>query len=75
MNTLNRLNIRRFAGHAASAKRAAEFAQLRYRSGYVFYFDVVDAQRTELGNERASAQLSSERLNTEVALIRALGGA
>ena len=58
----------------ASAKRAAELAQLRYRSGYVSYLDVVDAQRTELGNERASAQLSSGRLNTEVALIKALGG-
>lgn len=58
----------------ASARRAAELAQLRYRSGYVSYLDVVDAQRTELGNERASVQLSSDRLNTEVALIKALGG-
>lgn len=58
----------------ASAKRAAKLAQLRYTSGYVSYLDVVDAQRTELGNERASAQLFAERLNTDVALIKALGG-
>ena len=58
----------------ASAKRAAKLAQLRYTAGYVSYLDVVDAQRTELGNERNSAQLFAQRLNTGVALIKALGG-
>ena len=42
--------------------------------GYVSYLDVVDAQRTELTNERASAQLFAQRLTTDVALIKALGG-
>lgn len=58
----------------AFAKRAARLAQIRYDAGYVSYLDVVDAQRTELGSERASAQLFAQRLNTDVALIKALGG-
>ncbi|HXQ80343.1 MAG TPA: efflux transporter outer membrane subunit [Opitutaceae bacterium] len=58
----------------ASSRRAAELARTRYDAGYVSYLDVVDAQRTELGNERAAAQLASLRLNTDVALIKALGG-
>jgi multidrug efflux system outer membrane protein len=57
-----------------SAKRAASLAELRYTSGYVSYLDVVEARRTELGSERASAELLAQRLNTDVALIKALGG-
>jgi multidrug efflux system outer membrane protein len=56
------------------SRRAAELAKTRYEAGYVSYLDVVDAQRTELGNERASAQLFAQRLNASVALIKALGG-
>jgi multidrug efflux system outer membrane protein len=58
----------------AASKRAASLAQKRYKAGYVSYFDVVDAQRTELSNELAAAQLEAQRLNTGVALIKALGG-
>jgi multidrug efflux system outer membrane protein len=58
----------------AGAKRAAELAQTRYRAGYVSYLEVIDAQRTQLDNERASTQLFGQRLNTDVALIKALGG-
>jgi outer membrane protein, multidrug efflux system len=58
----------------AFSRRAAALAKTRYDAGYVSYLDVVDAQRTELGNERASAQLAAERLNVSVALIKALGG-
>jgi multidrug efflux system outer membrane protein len=58
----------------AGAKRAAELAQTRYRAGYVSYLEVIDAQRTELDTERASTQLFGQRLNTDVALIKALGG-
>jgi outer membrane protein, multidrug efflux system len=58
----------------AGAKRAAELAQTRYRAGYVSYLEVIDAQRTELESERASTQLFGQRLNTDVALIKALGG-
>jgi multidrug efflux system outer membrane protein len=58
----------------ASSRRAAGLAQIRYRAGYVSYLDVVDAQRTELENERAAAELRAQRLNTDVALVKALGG-
>lgn len=56
------------------AKRAASLAQTRYRAGYVSYLEVIDAQRTELDSERAATQLFAQRLNTDVSLIKALGG-
>ncbi len=59
---------------AASARHAATLAQMRYDAGYVSYLEVIDAQRTSLANERAVAQLTAQRLNTSVALIKALGG-
>jgi multidrug efflux system outer membrane protein len=58
----------------AHSRRAADLANTRYGAGYVSYLDVVDAQRTELGHERATAQLASQRLNVSVALVKALGG-
>jgi multidrug efflux system outer membrane protein len=57
-----------------AAERSAALAQTRYDAGYVSYLDVIDAQRTALATERASVQLDAERLNTSVALIKALGG-
>lgn len=58
----------------ASARRAAQLAQTRYDAGYVSYLEVIDAQRTALAAERAGTQLSAQRLNTGVALVKALGG-
>jgi len=58
----------------SSARRAASLAQIRYDAGYVAYLEVIDAQRTALATERASAQLAALRFNTSVALIKALGG-
>ncbi|HEY8993668.1 MAG TPA: efflux transporter outer membrane subunit [Lacunisphaera sp.] len=58
----------------AAARRAGELAQTRYDAGYVNYFEVIDAQRTVLTAERASAQLSAQRLVNSVGLIKALGG-
>jgi multidrug efflux system outer membrane protein len=57
-----------------SARRAASIAQTRYDAGYVTYFEVIDAQRTVLSLEQAGAQLSAQRLNNSVKLIKALGG-
>ena len=57
-----------------SAQRAAKLAQTRYDAGYVAYIEVIDAQRTALATERASVQLTAERLNTSVALMKSLGG-
>jgi multidrug efflux system outer membrane protein len=58
----------------AAARRAAAIAQTRYDAGLVSFLEVIDAQRTSLATERASAQLAALRLNTSVALIKALGG-
>jgi multidrug efflux system outer membrane protein len=58
----------------ASARRASSLAQARYDAGFVAYLEVIDAQRTALATERASVQLEALRLNTSVALIKALGG-
>jgi multidrug efflux system outer membrane protein len=58
----------------SSAHRATVLAQRRYDAGYVSYLEVIDAQRTALSNQRASVQLTAQRLNTSIALIKALGG-
>jgi len=58
----------------ANARRAAELAGERYRAGIVSYLEVVDANRATLQTERASAQLTGQRLIAAVQLIKALGG-
>jgi multidrug efflux system outer membrane protein len=57
-----------------SSRRAADLAAERYRSGIVSYLEVVDANREALAAERSNAQLSGQRLNVCVQLIKALGG-
>jgi multidrug efflux system outer membrane protein len=58
----------------ANARRAADLAGDRYKSGIVSYIEVVDANRDALQAERASAQLAGQRLFAAVQLIKALGG-
>ena len=58
----------------ANARRAAELATDRYRSGIVSYLEVVDASRDALQAERGSAQLAGQRLAVTVQLVKALGG-
>jgi multidrug efflux system outer membrane protein len=58
----------------SNARRAAELATERYRSGLVSYLEVVDASREALLAERASAQLAGRRHAASVQLIKALGG-
>jgi multidrug efflux system outer membrane protein len=58
----------------ASARRAGELARKRYDAGFVNYFEIIDAERTVLAAERASAQLTAQRLNNSVFLIKSLGG-
>jgi len=57
-----------------NARRAADLASDRYRSGIVAYIEVVDASRDTLSAERANAQLAGQRLIAAVQLIKALGG-
>ncbi len=59
----------------SAARRSDELAQKRYDSGFVNLLEVIDAQRTVLNTERASAQLAAQRLITSVALIKSVGGA
>ena len=58
----------------AQARRAAQLATQRYRSGIVAYIEVVDASRDALQTERANEQLTGQRLIITVRLIKALGG-
>jgi len=58
----------------AQARRAADLATQRYRSGIVAYIEVIDASRDALQAERANDQLAGQRLITTVQLIKALGG-
>jgi multidrug efflux pump len=57
-----------------NARRAANLATDRYRSGIVSYLEVVDASREALQAERGEAQLSGQRLIATVQLIKAMGG-
>lgn len=57
-----------------SARRAAQLSTTRYRAGYVNYLEVIDAERSVLGTQRAATQIERERALATVALIRALGG-
>jgi NodT family efflux transporter outer membrane factor (OMF) lipoprotein len=58
----------------ANARRAADLAGERYRSGIVAYIEVIDANRDALQAERGYDQLAGQRLITTVQLIKALGG-
>jgi multidrug efflux pump len=58
----------------ASARRATDLADQRYRAGIVSYLEVVDANRIAFQIERATAQLAGQRLIATVQLIKALGG-
>jgi multidrug efflux system outer membrane protein len=57
-----------------NARRAADLATDRYRSGIVSYLEVVDASREALQAERANARLAGQRLVTVIQLVKALGG-
>lgn len=73
--------IRHLADQAAAqdravthARRAADLATDRYRSGLVSYIEVVDAEREALQAERENDELTGQRLIASVQLIKALGG-
>jgi len=57
-----------------AARRAAQLSSMRYREGYVSYFEVIDAERQVLAAQRAMLRTDRERALATVALVRALGG-
>jgi len=64
--------------HQTAARMAADrvqaMATARYERGLSSYLEVTDAQRLSLAAERAATQIAAQRLQTAVALMRALGG-
>jgi multidrug efflux system outer membrane protein len=58
----------------ASARRAAELANIRYRAGEDSYLQFIDTQRGLLAIQRQAVRLRGEWANSTVGLIRALGG-
>lgn len=58
----------------ASAERAAQIAKVRYEAGTSPYLNVIDANRTTLATQRATAQVAGQRLIATVSLIKAIGG-
>ena len=76
LSGIHYLNVQAEAQQRAvtNARRAADLATDRYRSGIVSYLEVVDASREALLSERANAQLNGQRLIASVQLIKALGG-
>ncbi len=57
-----------------SAQLAARLADSRYRNGSASYFEVIDAQRSNLASQRARIRSAGQRAVASVGLIRALGG-
>ncbi|MBP6116119.1 MAG: efflux transporter outer membrane subunit [Neisseriaceae bacterium] len=57
-----------------SVKAAVRLAQLRYDGGYSDYLTVLDAQRSMYQIEQSAVAVRLERLNSMVALYKALGG-
>jgi NodT family efflux transporter outer membrane factor (OMF) lipoprotein len=58
----------------ALAESAYEIALQRYQAGLGNYLSVLAAEASELGQRRQSVDLAARALDTQVALIRALGG-
>jgi multidrug efflux system outer membrane protein len=58
----------------ASASRATQLSDARYRNGYISQLDLLDARRSELRNRRQALQVRSAQYQSTVGLIRALGG-
>lgn len=57
-----------------AAARTVELSRSRYDAGVDTYFEVVDAQRTELDAERLLVRFKSARFLAAIALVKALGG-
>ncbi len=75
------VGIERLAQQAASqdrtiaaAGRTVDLSRQRYDAGVVAYFEVVDAQRTELDARQGAVRIRAARHLAAVSLVKALGG-
>ncbi|HEY8047982.1 MAG TPA: TolC family protein, partial [Ramlibacter sp.] len=59
---------------AAAAEAAYDFAVQRYKAGLGTYLNVLSAETAVLAQRRLAVDLAARALDTQVALIRALGG-
>ena len=57
-----------------SARESVMLTTNQYKAGIVSYLNVVTAQTIALTNERSAINISGQRLNAAVLLIKALGG-
>jgi len=57
-----------------SYKKALELTNVRYTTGFVSYFDVIQAQGLALNAEQLTVQIEGNRIGATVRLIKALGG-
>jgi multidrug efflux system outer membrane protein len=58
----------------SAAQNATRISTLRYKSGLVSYLEVIDAERTQLQAELALTSARTQRLQSTVLLVKALGG-
>ena len=58
----------------AAAESAYDLATQRYKAGLGSYLTVLTAESSVLGQRRQAADLTARALDTQIALIRALGG-
>jgi NodT family efflux transporter outer membrane factor (OMF) lipoprotein len=58
----------------ASAERAFDIANDRYKGGVALYLDVLAAQQALLGDQRQAVQIHGQQFLTAVYLVKALGG-
>jgi NodT family efflux transporter outer membrane factor (OMF) lipoprotein len=58
----------------SAAENATRISTLRYKSGLVSYLEVIDAERTQLQTELALTSARTQRLQSTVLLVKALGG-
>ena len=59
---------------ATSAESAAKLTRKRYTGGVTDYFEVVDAERTSLAEQRGALAIDRSRALAATALIQSLGG-
>ncbi|HVI55256.1 MAG TPA: efflux transporter outer membrane subunit [Luteibacter sp.] len=76
LSSLRVLGNEATAQHRAvdAADRAAQLALTRYQAGATDYLEVVSTQSTALAQRRADVELSRRQLESDIRLIKAIGG-